>query len=92
MPDRGLKLVQIVPIPSEQVTVEQYLQAECCRLVQQLKVRSCSSLSAVFIAFVSMSQRAGNLTHMCLAQGAAELHASQLRKQWSLEIDNLVSS
>ncbi|KAK9864826.1 hypothetical protein WJX84_006184 [Apatococcus fuscideae] len=28
---------EIVPIPTELVTVEQYLQAECCRLVQQLK-------------------------------------------------------
>lgn len=36
-------LLQIVPIPSDEITVEQYLQAECCRLVQQLKVISSSS-------------------------------------------------
>ncbi len=43
---QGLTLqptVQIIPIPVEQVTVEQYLQAECCRLVQQLKVQTLPS-------------------------------------------------
>ena len=73
-----LRLLQIAAIPSDSVTVEQFLQAEMHRMQQHAMVRLGTTLQMLVLCFLSDDGK----WICCSVQARLEQLASRMREDW----------